>query len=254
MKKIKAEDFIEHQFGNLTIIDVYKKNGRSYCKCLCSCGKETETTFSNLRTGNTTSCGDYKKHPRVKKENLIGQKFNKLTVLKDTNKKSGSHTIWECKCDCGNIVEVRGDYLKGNHTTSCGCIISKGEAKIASLLRENGINFMMHRVVSDCIFPDTGYPAIFDFYLEPDYNNKYYIDCAYYIEFDGIQHFESSNSGWNNEENLKKTKNNDKIKNNYCKNHNIPLIRIPYTHLNKLCLKDLLLETSKYILEEHNAE
>ena len=249
MKRTKAEDFINHQFGDLTIIDIYKKNNRSYCKCLCSCGKETETTFSNLRIGNTTSCGDYKIHPRVKKENLAGQKFNKLTVLEDTGTKSGNHTIWKCQCDCGNIIEVRGDYLKGNHTTSCGCINSKGEEKIANILRENGINFIIHKLVIDCTFPDTGYPAIFDFYLEPDYNNKYYFNSAYYIEFDGIQHFKTG--GWNNEQKLTKIKNNDKIKNDYCKNHNIPLIRIPYTHFNDLCLEDLLLDKSKYILEEY---
>ena len=35
----------------------------------------------------------------------------------------------------------------------------------------------------------------------------------------------------------------------YAKEHNIPLIRIPYTRLNDLCLEDLLLETSTFIIE-----
>ena len=34
---------------------------------------------------------------------------------------------------------------------------------------------------------------------------------------------------------------------NFNKENNIPLIRIPYTHLNKLCLEDLLLETSNFL-------
>jgi len=38
------------------------------------------------------------------------------------------------------------------------------------------------------------------------------------------------------------------IKNQWCKNNNIPLIRIPYTHLQNLCLEDLQLETSKFII------
>ena len=37
------------------------------------------------------------------------------------------------------------------------------------------------------------------------------------------------------------------IKNQWCKDNNIPLIRIPYTHLNNLCIEDLILETSKFI-------
>lgn len=49
---------------------------------------------------------------------------------------------------------------------------------------------------------------------------------------------------------MKKQKNNDKIKNN----HNTLLIRIPYTHFNELYLEDLLLKTSKYILEESYAK
>ena len=40
----------------------------------------------------------------------------------------------------------------------------------------------------------------------------------------------------------------DTYKNQWCKENNIPLIRIPYTHLNDLCLEDLLLETSKFII------
>ena len=114
--------------------------------------------------------------------------------------------------------------------------------------------FQQHKIILDCKFPDTNYPAIFDFYIEPDYRNKIFISQSYFIEFDGIQHFQSS-SGWNTEEQLTKTKNNDKIKNEYCIKNNIPLIRIPYTHLEKISLKDLLLSTSKFIVKENiNAE
>jgi len=37
-------------------------------------------------------------------------------------------------------------------------------------------------------------------------------------------------------------------KNQWCKENNIPLIRIPYTHLKDLCIEDLLLETSNYVV------
>ena len=40
---------------------------------------------------------------------------------------------------------------------------------------------------------------------------------------------------------IQKTIKNDEIKNKYCKDNNIPLIRIPYTKLNSLTIKDLLL-------------
>lgn len=39
----------------------------------------------------------------------------------------------------------------------------------------------------------------------------------------------------------------DKIKNEFCKNNNIPIIRIPYTYKN-ITLKDLQPETSEMLL------
>lgn len=39
----------------------------------------------------------------------------------------------------------------------------------------------------------------------------------------------------------------DLIKSKWCKENNIPLIRIPYTHFKNLTLDDLLLNTSKFI-------
>ena len=55
-----------------------------------------------------------------------------------------------------------------------------------------------------------------------------------------------TNLGWNDEEHFKKVQQRDKIKNEYCVKKNIPLIRIPYTHYDDLCIEDLLLETTKF--------
>jgi hypothetical protein len=84
--------------------------------------------------------------------------------------------------------------------------------------------------------------AKFDFYV----NNKYL------IEYDGEQHFAPCRFGSipqeEAEQRFKKQQEYDKLKNQWCKEHKIPLIRIPYTHYNDLCLKDLLLNTSSYII------
>ena len=44
-----------------------------------------------------------------------------------------------------------------------------------------------------------------------------------------------------NEEQLKAQQERDMIKTQWCKEHNIPLIRIPYTKYETLCIEDLLL-------------
>ena len=60
-----------------------------------------------------------------KLENLSGQRFGKLTVLERDRyyiSPSGAHSImWKCKCDCGNVVSVRGSHLKEGKSKSCGC-------------------------------------------------------------------------------------------------------------------------------------
>ena len=58
----------------------------------------------------------------------------------------------------------------------------------------------------------------FDFYL-PKYNS-----C---IEFDGIQHYEPVEH-FGGQESYDYTVKHDKIKNEYCKNNGILLLRIPY--------------------------
>lgn len=57
----------------------------------------------------------------IKIENLTGQKFGRLTVIK-LAEKVGRRYYWTCKCDCGNIKKVRSDSLKSGNVKSCGCL------------------------------------------------------------------------------------------------------------------------------------
>lgn len=57
---------------------------------------------------------------------LTGKKFGRLTVIERAPNRiyaSGTpHTTWECVCECGKHVVVRGDALRGGTTLSCGCL------------------------------------------------------------------------------------------------------------------------------------
>jgi len=96
------------------------------------------------------------------------------------------------------------------------CNESKGEKEISKILKSLNINFVYQKKFSNC---KNQKKLSFDFYL-PDYNT-----C---IEYDGKQHFQETNYWKNNKMKLEKTKQNDLIKNNYCKENNIELIRIKY--------------------------
>lgn len=109
---------------------------------------------------------------------------------------------------------------------------SCGEQKIQEILYSLDITYEKEKVFQNCINPKTNYLLRFDFYL-PDYN------C--YIEYDGVQHFKYSNNGWNNKKHFEKVKYRDSIKNQYCQNNNIKLIRIPYFDFDKID-KDYLLD------------
>lgn len=244
-KKRSIKNLTGQQFGYLIVVYDTKKrtsDGHVIWKCKCKCGNECEVSGHSLTSGNTKSCGCLqKKKASELKLKIIpkGTKFGKLTVLELSSKREKGETFYTCRCECGNQCEIRRSSLTSNKTQSCGCIKSKGEAKISQILKQNDINFEQQKKFEDCYFLDTNGLARFDFY----------IDNKYIIEYDGEQHFKAVDSGWNTKEQLKKTQEHDNFKNEYCKNHNIPIIRIPYTHLNNLCLEDLLLETSQFLLK-----
>ena len=96
---------------------------------------------------------------------------------------------------------------------------SIGESYIRAYLEKHNINFEKEKWFSDCRDQN---PLPFDFYI-PKMNTI--------IEFDGRQHFkETDHFSYS----LKMIQKHDEIKNNYCHDHNINLIRIPYTQMNKI--------------------
>lgn len=71
------------------------------------------------------------------KENLMGQKFYRLTVVEEMSSKNQKSKIpqWKCLCDCGNYTVVDSGYkLKKGNTKSCGCLRSEISSKHLSKL------------------------------------------------------------------------------------------------------------------------
>lgn len=171
-------------------------------------------------------------------ENLTGQKFGKLTVLGRCFDNSNKRVSWHCICECGKECDVVAYRLKDGTTKSCGCLVSKGEDKIHSILEEMKIKFKQHYYVNI-----DGHKAYFDFAILNIYD-----DVLCFIEYDGEQHFkyDKGNNSWNNKENFQKTQHRDMIKNNYCKINNIALYRIPYWDYEKI--------NSNYIIEIVNGK
>lgn len=57
------------------------------------------------------------------RENIIGQRFNRLVVVRDDGTRSAKGDIkWLCQCDCGKQIHALGYRLKRGLTKSCGCL------------------------------------------------------------------------------------------------------------------------------------
>lgn len=234
----QKNDLKNQQFNMLTVLEDDGKrssSGSILWKCQCQCGNISYAKASDLKNNKIKSCGCQRGKKPI---DLKNKRFTRLIALFPTSEKCGTSIVWECICDCGTYCKVSSTHLLQGHTQSCGCLISKGEEKIAQLLSLNNISFIKQKTFKDLYFQNTKQYARYDFYV----NNQYL------IEFDGQQHFEIGTGFYDNENRFQKIQESDELKNKYAKDNNIPLIRIPYTHYDDLCIEDLLLETSKFLI------
>jgi predicted RNA-binding Zn-ribbon protein involved in translation (DUF1610 family)/very-short-patch-repair endonuclease len=185
---------------------------------ICSIHGEFLQTSSNHYSYGCPQCGKIS----------IGNKLRKSTeqFIIDANK------IHNYKYDYSKVIYIdaitnvdiicpkHGVFSQkpNKHLSNHGCIYcreSRGERKIDIYLNNKQILFNRQKRFIDCVDKLT---LPFDFYL-PEYNL-----C---IEFDGRQHFEPvfdfNNGNW-----FELTKKHDKIKNEYCENKNIKLLRVSY--------------------------
>lgn len=234
-KEKKKNKLVGLKFGKLTVIkllDKTDKNFNKYWLCKCDCGQWCEATTVALTSKHKQSCGC------LRRKDMTNQKFGKLTVIKVDPATVGTpgEVKWICKCDCGNFTSVKGYLLRAGNTQSCGCInYSIGEKNIQNVLKQNNISFVSQ-------YTDFSLNRKrFDFAIIK--NNK----PIRLIEFDGQQHFNDLKGSWNSKETLQDRQKRDKQKNQWAKQHNIPLVRIPYTERDNITL-DLILG-DKYEIE-----
>ena len=204
------------------------------------CGEKVKTRIRSVVQGHFHWCEKCRKKVRSERWkdndlgkqnalNLVNQKFGSWTVVEKTKLRQNGHILWHCICDCGNEQDITTCNLTQGVSTQCVLCSqksshSKGVKKIIKILDDEKISYKMEHTFNDCKYKKL---LRFDFYL-PDYN------CC--IEYDGEQHFKESTFF---REDLKEIQKRDNIKNEYCKQNDIKLIRIPYTDLKRIS-KDYL--------------
>ena len=131
----------------------------------------------------------------------------------------------------GDFEQKALSHLQGSGCTHCN--ESKGEKAIVKVLNKYKINFDRQKKFSDC---KNIYELPFDFYIP---------SRRLLIEFDGKQHYEPLDF-FGGEEAFNRLKINDKIKNDYCEDNYINLIRIKYTNIDiieKILKESITLKT-----------
>ena len=157
--------------------------------------------------------------------------------IKSSEKITFFHTV------CGKTFELKPtSFIKGG--VRCPyCKRSKGEEVIREYLELNNIIFKEQYKIEGC---KNVRPLRFDFAIF-DSNDE--LICL--IEYDGAQHFEKKFNC--SEKEYLRLKENDDIKNNFCKNNNIRLIRIKYVRSsNPNIFKNKVIEKLKYEFAKNN--
>lgn len=183
--------------------------------CFCNlCGNDKISQSKRLSKDKVINIiNSVNNNTLLNPEDYIGNKYNNLKI----------------KCNCGRIFYASiTTYQHGKNICSvCRKSESAGEQRVRQWLEDHNIKYRTEYIYNDC--RDIK-PLPFDFYL-PQYNTI--------IEYDGQQHFKP----WLGQESFDKTVYHDNIKNQYCIDHNITLIRIPYTkftHIDNILTKELL--------------
>ena len=196
---------------------------------------EVVDTYINARTkvlhrckidGYEWLCEPYRllsKHgcPRCSKKERYTQEgyVNRVSAINPDIEVIGGYVnaktsiLHRCKI-CQHEWMVSPTSIIGGHGCP-NCKVSLGERDISIYLTRNNIKYIQQYKFDDCY---NKRPLSFDFYL-PDYNM-----C---IEYDGEQHYKPI-EWFGGKEKLEYIKHRDKIKNKYCHDNNILLLRIRY--------------------------
>ena len=153
-------NLIGQRFGKLLVQEETpnRRLGSVVWKCLCDCGKEVEYSTHQLRSEGLISCPScgHTRNPKTNnRENIIGKKFNHLTVIDTSNRRSSGKILYKCECDCLNhtIIYVSSTDLKNGHTKSCGCVARKyqsGDIINNRLILNNSYNDNNHNHYYKC--------------------------------------------------------------------------------------------------------
>lgn len=237
-KRLKTDDLFLSQVKEVsgdeyTFLESYKKAKEKIKVRHNICGHEYYVTPDKFLKGNR--CPKCSNHI-VKNYTLALEKLKELNLDKKYEMiemtGEGYKAEIKVKClECNEIFSTTYNALfnRGIKCKICG-FMSKGENKITEFLNKNNIKYKHQYYFKDLKFITY---LRFDFAIFDKENN---LKCL--IEYDGEGHYKPINFNKLNNEDLciqfENSKNRDNMKDIYCKNKNINLLRIPYWDMSNI--------------------
>ena len=126
-REIKSKSDITNQrFGLLVAVrfDHTDEKYKPHWLFQCDCGNQKVLPISSVKWGRVRSCGCLaEKHiTELNRQDISGMQFDRLTAVRPTDERDVTGSIiWECKCECGNIVKLSVNKLHSGRVHSCGC-------------------------------------------------------------------------------------------------------------------------------------
>ena len=130
------KNLTDQRFGKLIALrptEMRDKASGIIWECKCDCGNIVYVSQNSLTRNQKRSCGCLQK---VRQNDLVGNTYGRLTVIGKSEQQKNQKTLWECKCECGNTILVRGGSLISGATKSCGC----GAAEIGKKYYKNNLS------------------------------------------------------------------------------------------------------------------
>jgi formylmethanofuran dehydrogenase subunit E/very-short-patch-repair endonuclease len=200
----------DQEFDN--IIEIYCKKCKEYFY---------QRISDHLKGSGCKKCGIIKRNKKLTlKFEEFSERANKIhnkkyLYFEDTYTNTRNKTKIFCN-NCGNVFYQTPSHHLNMHGCPY-CLESKGEKTISDYLIYNNIKFKRQKTFDECKYKRV---LPFDFYL-PEFNM-----C---IEFDGKQHYELFYKRKFDIKSLNDQIIRDNIKDKYCEDNNIKMLRIKYT-------------------------
>jgi len=225
------EEFEKELFDISPFIKVLSEynGGKNHIKCCCtSCNKTFETKPQDLLNGHLGHRCPVHHESRNKDPEQFQNELESVNsdiILLEKYVSTDKKIFCKCK-KCEHKWNGNPSDLLNGHGCPC-CNASRGEKMIHAYAKKHNIEYVPQYSPSECKYK---YKLRFDVYFPQQ---------QIIVEYDGRQHFEPIER-WGGEESFRYVQIRDEIKNQYCLENNIKMVRIPYWEYNNI---DNILDT-----------